>query len=322
MAKTKYQFNPESISYEEVEVSFKTRALGFLKHIASSSVLAVIMVVILFNYFGSPKERSLERENQELLSQYERLNNEFNKARVVLGDLEQRDDNIYRVIFEAEPIHNNIRKAGFGGVNRYEDLEHLENADLVISTAKKLDQLTKSIYVQTKSYDDVEVMVKNKFKMLAAIPAIMPIAIKDYKRISSGYGWRIDPVYKAKKFHHGMDFTGKIGTPLYATGDAIVKKVGKQRGYGKTVVLDHGYGYTTIYAHLNGYNVKRGQRVKRGEVIAFLGNTGKSTGPHLHYEIRKSGKHVNPINYYFNDLNADEYDRMVAYAANTGQTMD
>lgn len=322
MAKTKYQFNPESISYEEVEVSFKTRALDFLKHIASSLVLAVIMVVILFNYFGSPKERSLERENQELLSQYERLNNEFNKARVVLGDLEQRDDNIYRVIFEAEPIHSNIRKAGFGGVNRYENLENLKNADLVISTSKKLDELSKSIYVQTKSYDAVEVMVKNKFKMLAAIPAIMPIAIKDFNRISAGYGWRVHPIYKTRKFHDGMDFTGKIGTPLYATGDAVVKKVGKQRGYGNTVVLDHGYGYTTLYAHLNGYNVKRGQKVKRGEVIAFLGNTGKSTGPHLHYEIRKSGKHLNPINYYFNDLSADEYDRMVAFAANTGQTMD
>ena len=322
MAKTKYQFNPESISYEKVEVSFKTRVLGFFKHIASSLVLAVIMVVILFNYFGSPKERSQEREIQKLLSNYERLNDELNKARVVLGDLEQRDDNIYRVIFEAEPIHNNIRKAGFGGVNRYANLENLDNADLVISTAKKIDQLSKSIYVQTKSYDEVEAMVKNKFKLLAAIPAIMPIAIKDFNRISAGYGWRVHPIYKTRKFHDGMDFTGKTGTPLYATGDAVVKKVGKIRGYGKTVILDHGFGYTTLYAHLNGYNVKRGQKVKRGEVIAFLGNTGQSTGPHVHYEVRKSGRHVNPINYYFNDLSADEYDRMVAFAANTGQTMD
>jgi len=322
MAKTKYQFNPESISYEEVEINLKTRALNFLKHVASSLVLAVLMVVVLFNYFGSPKERSLIRENQELLVHYERLNNEFNQMRVVLGDLEQRDDNIYRVIFEAEPIHNNIRKAGFGGVNRYENLENLKNADLVISTKKKLDQLSKSIYVQTKSYDDVETMVNNKFKLLAAIPAIMPIAIKDFNRISAGYGWRVHPIYKTRKFHDGMDFTGKLGTPLYATGDAVVKKVRTLRGYGKTVVLDHGYGYTTLYAHLNGYNVKRGQKVKRGEVIAFLGNTGKSTGPHLHYEIRKSGKPLNPINYYFNDLTADEYDRMVAFAANTGQTMD
>ena len=322
MAKTKYQFNPESISYEEVEVSLKTRALDFLKHIASSLVLAVIMVVILFNYFGSPKERSLIRENQELLSHYERLNDEFNKVRIVLGDLEQRDDNIYRVIFEAEPIHNNIRRAGFGGVNRYENLESLKNSDLVISTSKKLDQLSKSIYVQTKSYDNVEIMVKNKFKLLAAIPAIMPIAIKDFNRISAGYGWRIHPLYKTRKFHHGMDFTGKTGTPIYATGDAVVKKVGKQRGYGNTVVLDHGYGYSTLYAHLNGYNVKRGQKVKRGEVIAFLGNTGKSTGPHLHYEVRSKAGHQNPINYYFNDLSADEYDRMVIFASNTGQTMD
>ncbi|RXQ97676.1 M23 family metallopeptidase [Ancylomarina salipaludis] len=322
MAKVKYRFNPESISYEEVEVSLKTRALDFLKHVASSLVLAVIIVVVLFFYFGSPKERSLIRENQELLSHYERLNNEFNKMQVVLSDLEQRDDNIYRVIFEAEPIHNNIRKAGFGGVNRYEDLENLKNSDLVIETSKKLDQLSKSIYVQTKSYDEVEVMVKNKFKLLAAIPAIMPIAIKDFNRISAGYGWRVHPIYKTRKFHDGMDFTGKVGTPLYATGDAVVKSVGIIKGYGKTVVLDHGYGYTTLYAHLNGYNVKRGQKVRRGEVIAFLGNSGKSTGPHLHYEVRKLGKTLNPINYYFNDLTADEYDSMVAFAANTGQTMD
>lgn len=322
MAKTQYQFNPESVSYEKVEVTLKTRAMDFLKHVASSLVLAVIIVVVLFYYFGSPKERSLIRENQELLVHYERLNKEFGQMRVVLGDLEQRDDNIYRVIFEAEPIHSNIRKAGFGGVNRYENLARLKNADLVISTTKKLDILSKSLYVQTKSYDAVEVMVKNKFKLLAAIPAIMPIAIKDFNRISSGYGWRVHPIYKTRIFHDGMDFTGKKGTPIYATGDAVVKEVLTRRGYGKTVLLDHGYGYKTRYAHLNGYNVKKGQKVKRGEVIAFLGNTGNSTGPHLHYEIRKSGRTLNPINYYFNDLSADEYDRMVAFAANTGQTMD
>ncbi|MDE5417992.1 M23 family metallopeptidase [Labilibaculum sp. DW002] len=322
MAKTKYQFNPESISYEKVEANFKTKIINVLKHMASSSVLAIAMVVVLFYFFGSPKEKALARENKQLLTQYTRLNAELTKIQNVLGDLEQRDDNIYRVIFEAEPIHNNIRQAGFGGVNRYENLENLKNADLVISTSKKLDQLSKSIYVQTKSYDDVEEMVKNKFKLLAAIPAIMPIAIKDFNRISAGYGWRVHPIYKTRKFHDGMDFTGNIGLPIYATGDGVIKSVGNQRGYGKKIVIDHGYGYQTIYAHLNGYNVKKRQKVKRGEVIAFLGNTGKSTGPHLHYEIRKSGKHLNPINYYFNDLSADEYDRMVAFAANTGQTMD
>jgi murein DD-endopeptidase MepM/ murein hydrolase activator NlpD len=322
MAKTKYRFNPESISYEKVEANFKTRIVNVLKHIASSSVLAIVMVVVLFYFFGSPKERSLVRENQQLIAQYNRLNTELGKLQNVLTDLEQRDDNIYRVIFEAEPIHSNIRKAGSGGINQYAYLENLDNSELVISTSKKIDQFAKSMYVQSKSYDSVEEMVKNKFEMLASIPAVMPVAIKDFKRISSGYGWRIHPIYKTRKFHDGMDFNGTIGTPIYATGDGVIIQCSSVRGYGKKVVIDHGYGYKTIYAHLNGYNVKLGQKVRRGEVIAFLGNTGSSTGPHVHYEVRKDNRTVDPINYYFNDLTADEYDSMVAYAANTGQTMD
>ena len=297
MAKTKYQFNPESISYEKVEINIKTRIVNGLKHMASSSVLAIVMVAVLFYFFGSPKERSLQRENQKLLTQYNRLNTELQQVQTVLGDLEQRDDNIYRVIFEAEPIHSNIRKAGVGGVNRYKQLENMENADLVIKTTKKLDQLSKSLYVQTKSYDDVEEMVKNKFKLLSAIPAIMPLAIKDFGRISAGYGWRIHPIYKTKKFHDGMDFTGKIGTPIYATGDGVVKVAKKERGYGKKVVIDHGYGYTTVYAHLDSYRVKRGQKVKRGEIIAELGNTGVSTGPHLHFGIIINNETKNPLDY-------------------------
>jgi hypothetical protein len=322
MAKTKYRFNPESISYEEVKISIKARVVNVLKHMASSLVLAIIIVIALFYFFGSPKERSLERENQKLLTQYDRMREELDQMQAVLNDLEQRDDNIYRVVFEAEPIHSNVRKAGYGGVNRYNHLDNMKNSEIVISTKKKIDQLAKSMYVQSRSYDDVEDMVKNKFKMLSSIPAVMPIAIKNYGRISAGYGWRIHPIYKTRKFHDGMDFTGKIGTPIYATGDGVVKVARKERGYGKKIVIDHGYGYTTVYAHLNGYNVKRRQKVKRGEIIGYLGNTGVSTGPHLHYEVRKNNRPLNPINYYFNDLTAEEYDSMVAYAENTGQTLD
>jgi len=322
MAKTKYKFNPESVSYEEIEVSFKTRLLSFAKHFASSSVLAIVLVIILFYFFESPKEQSLKRENQQLLSQYKVMNKDLSRMNNILGDLEKRDDNIYRVIFEAEPIPATIRKAGFGGVNRYNKFENLDNSKLIIRTARKLDKLSKSLYIQSTSYDDIEVMVKNKFKLLAAIPAIMPIAIKDFGRISSGFGWRFHPIYKTKIFHDGMDFTGTIGTPIYATGDGKIVEARNASGYGKRIVLAHGYGYETIYAHLTGYNVKPGQKVKRGEVIGFLGNTGKSTGPHLHYEIRKNKRKVNPINYYFNDINAEEYDRMVQFANNTGQTMD
>ncbi|MCT4614343.1 MAG: M23 family metallopeptidase [Marinifilaceae bacterium] len=322
MAKIKYEYNPESVSYHKIEESLKTRLVGVLKHILSSSVLAIVIVFILFHFFGSPKERSLQRDNQALTNQISLMNTELNQIQEVLNDLQQRDDNIYRVIFEAEPIHTNIRKSGFGGVNRYAHLENLPSSDIVISTKKRLDKLSKSIYVQSKSYDEVENKVKRKFEMLSAIPAILPIAIKDFGRISAGYGYRIHPIYKTKKMHHGMDFTGNLGTPVYATGDGVIESAKKHNGYGKTIVVNHGYNYKTYYAHLNGYNVKKGQKVKRGEVIGYLGNSGVSTGPHLHYEVRLNNRPQNPVQYYFNDLTADEYDQMVSYAMNTGQSMD
>lgn len=322
MGKVKYQFNSESVSYERIDVGLKDRVISLIKHVLSSLVMAVILVLGLFHFFESPKERALKRENQQLLSQYVLLNRDVVQIKKVLHDLERRDDNIYRVIFEADPIDPSVRKAGYGGVNRYQRLESLDNADLVISTSKKLDQLGKEMYLQSKSYDDVEGMVKNKFKMLASIPAVMPIAIKDFGRISGGFGWRLHPIYKTRKYHHGMDFTGKIGTHIYSTGDGVVIQAGKERGYGRKIVISHGYGYKTIYAHLSGFNVKKGQKVKRGEVIGYLGNSGISTGPHLHYEVRKNNITMNPLNYYFNDITAEEYDRMVEVASNTGQTMD
>jgi len=322
MGKVKYQFNSETVSYERIDVGLKGRVISLIKHVLSSLVMAVILILGLFHFFESPKERALKRENQQLLSQYVLLNRDVVQIKKVLHDLERRDDNIYRVIFEADPIAPSVRKAGYGGVNRYRRLERLDNADLVISTSKKLDKLGKEMYIQSKSYDDVERMVKNKFKMLASIPAIMPIAIKDFGRISAGFGWRMHPIYKTRKYHHGMDLTGKIGTPIYSTGDGVVIQARKERGYGRKIAISHGYGYKTIYAHLSGFNVKKGQKVKRGEVIGYLGNSGVSTGPHLHYEVRKNNITMNPLNYYFNDITAEEYDRMVEVASNTGQTMD
>ncbi len=322
MSKTRYYFNPETVSYEKVTVNFRMRLVKLLKLFLFGLAFAAVLILTMYHSFSSPKEKTLARENHRLATQYKLLDAKLNQMQSVLTNLSQRDDDIYRVIFEAEPIHPNVRKAGFGGINRYEHLESMDHAELVISTSKKLDQLAKSLYVQSKSYDDVEEMAKNKFKMLAAIPAIMPVSIKDFNRISAGYGWRIHPIYKTRKFHDGMDFTGKTGTPIYATGDGEVKLAKKERGYGKKIVIDHGYGYTTIYAHLHSYNVKRGQKVKRGEVIGTLGNTGISTGPHLHYEVRKNNRTVNPVNYYFNDLTAEEYEQVVAYAENNGQAMD
>ena len=254
------------------------------------------------------------------------MSKDLDKVEAVLTDLQQRDDNIYRVIFEAEPIPSSVRDAGFGGVNKYSQLEDMSNSALVIATAKKLDVISKQAYIQSKSYDEVMKMALNKEKMLAALPAIQPITNKDLKRTSSGWGYRMHPIYKVRKMHWGLDFTAPIGTPIYATGDGTVTEVqGSKRsrvGLGLHVKIDHGYGYETVYGHMNEFNVKRGQKVKRGDIIGYVGNTGGSTAPHVHYEVHKDGRKVNPAYYVFQDLTPQEYDKMIAISTNIGQTLD
>ena len=242
----------------------------------------------------------------------------------VLADLQERDDNIYRVIFEADPIPNSIREAGFGGANRYKNLEGYGNSELVSQTAEKLDVVTKQLYVQSRSFDDVIEMARNKSEMLAHIPAIQPVANKDLKRIASGFGYRIHPIYKVPKMHAGIDFTAATGTPIYATGDGKVLRRPKRggSGYGKYVVIDHGYGYESLYAHMSVVNVRPGQAVKRGEIIGRVGNTGLSTAPHLHYEVHRNGKKINPINFFFNDLSPEEYEEIIQTAERENQSFD
>lgn len=322
MAGYKYGFNPDTLEYQKVEKSRNEKLKDFTQQSIKSIAMAFLMLIIFYYFFDSPKENSLKKENEILLAQYTLLNKKFEEATKVIEDLEYRDDNLYRVIFEAEPIPKTIRRAGTGGVNKYENINYLSNSDIIVATSKKLDKLLKAIYVQSKSYDDIEKMVRNKVNMLASIPAILPIAIKDFKRVSAGFGYRMHPIYKQKIWHNGMDFTGTIGTPIYATGNGKVIKAKKENGYGRKVIIDHGFGYKTIYAHLNAYNVKKGQKVKRGDIIGYLGNSGVSTGPHLHYEVIKNNQAKDPVNFYFNDLTADAYDRIVEAAANTGQSMD
>lgn len=323
MPKARYRFNPETLQYDRIELSFQKKVLRFLSYFAASILLGAIYMLLFTFLFDSPKERKLKREVSELRSQYELMNKQMDQVVSVLEDLEYRDDNLYRTVFEAEPIPKSIRKAGFGGVNRYSELEGYENSDIIINTAARLDQITREVYVQSKSYDELIELAKNKEKMLASIPAIQPISNKDLKRTASGWGYRIHPIYKIRKFHYGMDFTAPRGTPVYATGDGVVKMVRKsRRGYGNQILIDHGYGYVTQYAHLNDFNVRKGQKVKRGDVIGFVGSTGLSTAPHLHYGILYNGKYVNPINYYFNDLSADEYEKMVTLSQNAGQSFD
>ena len=232
------------------------------------------------------------------------------------------DDNLYRVVLQADPVADAIRKAGYGGTNRYEELMDMANSDLVVNTTQKMDMLDRQLYIQSQSFDEVVALCKEHDDMLKCIPAIQPVSNKALKHTASGYGMRIDPIYKTAKFHEGMDFSANIGTPIYATGNGTVTKAGWQSGYGKVVIINHGYGYETLYAHMNDIDVRVGQKVIRGEVIGKVGNTGKSTGPHLHYEVHVKGKVVNPVNYYFMDLNADDYDRMIQLAANHGKVFD
>lgn len=323
MGKTNYRFNPETLSYDKIERNIKSLVKRMLGYLSTSIVLAVIISMVFLQFFDSPKLRRMKRENERLLTQYTLMNKDLDNMSKVLKDIQYRDDNIYRVIFEAEPIPASVRKAGFGGVNRYSQLESMDNADLVISTARKLDVLTKQIYIQSKSYDDVMTMALNKEKMLASLPSIMPVSNKDLKRTASGWGYRIHPIYKIRKFHYGMDFSAPTGTEVFATGSGVVKWIRRSKiGFGNHILIDHGYGFETLYAHLSAFNVKVGQKVKRGDVIGFVGSTGTSTAPHLHYEVHKNGKKVNPQNYYFLDLSPQEYEKMIEISSNMGQSFD
>ena len=292
--------------------------------IAASGILAALFFVLYTIVIDSPKEKKLIRENLALQIQYNLLNERMDNMAVVLDDMQNRDDNIYRVIFESDPIPSSVRNAGFGGANRYKELEGYESSELLVETQKKLDILSKMAAVQSKSFDDVKNLALDKEKMLAAIPGIQPVANKNLKRMASGYGRRIHPIYKVRKMHWGMDFSAKTGTPIFATGDGKIsndRKIGGS-GYGKYIVIDHGYGYQTLYAHMSKVAVRKGQSVKRGDVIGYVGNSGRSAGPHLHYEVVKDGKKVNPINFYYSDLTPEEFEQMIEISNSINQSFD
>ena len=322
MRKVYYIYNPTTRTYDRVYPTFRQRVVNFLKRLFVGMGLGAGSFILLIWIFGSPSEKELRIENSRLLAQYNVLSRRLDEALGVMQGIQQRDDNLYRVVLQADPVADAVRKAGYGGTNRYEELMDMANSDLVVNTTQKMDMLNRQLYIQSKSFDEVVDLFKNHDEMLKCIPAIQPVANKNLKYTASGYGMRIDPIYKTAKFHNGMDFSANIGTPVYATGDGVIKKAGWQSGYGKIIVVSHGFGYETWYAHLNKYNVRVGQKVVRGEVIGEVGNTGKSTGPHLHYEVHVKGKVVNPVNYYFMDLSAEEYDRMIELAANQGKVFD
>ncbi len=320
MAKTKYKFDPESLEFKEIQLGFKERIAHIIIKYFSPSLFLAFFFAYLFSYFfDTPEERNLKRQ----LEQYEAVKERLNQAEKVLAELQDRDDNIYRAIFGMRPVPSNIRQAGIGGAIKYTKLEQLGSSKQILETSKRVDKLAKQIVVQSRSFDDVAELVKSKREMIASIPAIQPVSNKDLRRRPYGYGPRIDPIYKKPAFHHGMDFSAPTGTKIYATGNGVITRAdARSRGYGKHVRIKHGYGYATLYAHMSKILVKPGQKVKRGDLIGLVGNTGKSVGSHLHYEVRLNGKSVNPIYYYYEDLSATDYAEMTKQANSVGQSLD
>ena len=323
MPPTKYKFDPDALSFDKIRLGLRTLFLRSLAFFAGSVLIAMVYWVAFASFFDSPKEKALKREVEQMTIQYDLIHREMADVENVLVDLQKTDDNLYRTIFEAEPIPSTLRDGGIGGVNRYEALEGYNNSKLVIETANRLDKIRKKVYVQSKSYDELIKLAKDKEEMLKSVPAIIPISNKDLTRTASGYGWRIHPIYKISKFHYGMDFTAPLGTDVYATGNGtVIGMVSSQRGFGKHIIIDHGFGYSSVYAHLSNFNVRIGQKVKRGDIIGYVGNTGTSVANHLHYEIKLNGQNVDPVNYYFEDLSSGEYEKMVEIASKTGQSFD
>ncbi len=323
MSRVKYKFNSRSLTYERVKTSWKERLLRLLSYLATGSVFAAITIMLAYKFLDSPREKQLRREMQTLQDQYRWMDKRMNLLNGVLADMADRDNNIYRVIFEAEPIPDEMRRAGFGGADRYKKLEGFESSDLMIETTRHLDRLTKQLYIQSKSFDEVVKMAKNKEQMVSSIPAIMPINNKDLKHLPSGFGWRTHPIYKTSEFHPGMDFASPTGTPIYATGDGTVERADNMaQGYGNHVVLNHGYGYETLYGHMSKIAVKAGQKIKRGDLLGYVGSTGLSTAPHVHYEVIKNGQKVNPVNFYYNDLSPEEYQVMLELSSKSSQSFD
>ncbi|MGE5347910.1 MAG: M23 family metallopeptidase [Actinomycetota bacterium] len=323
MPKTKYKFNHETLSFDKIRLGLRQTFLRLFGYFIASLFLAGIYGFIFAFIFDSPQEKALKREIAQLTLQYELMNKEMENVEKVLLHLQETDDNLYRTIFETEPVASSFREGGIGGVNRYEELEGFSNSELVIETARRLDRIRKKIYVQSESFDELIAYAREKEEMLSSIPAIQPVSNSDLKRTASGFGYRIHPIYKISKFHSGMDFTAPTGTDVYSTGNGVVREVkSARRELGNHIIIDHGFGYQTVYAHLDRFNVRVGQKVKRGDIIGFVGSTGLSTAPHLHYEVHVNGRPVDPAMYYFNDLTPEEYERMLEISSKSGQTFD
>ncbi|MDD4636897.1 MAG: M23 family metallopeptidase [Bacteroidales bacterium] len=317
-----YFWNPETLSFERIYTSFRDRLFFGLRHLLVAGMGGLVVLALINLFFDSPRVKSLKEENDRLQTQYELLSRRVEHAYEILDDIQERDNNFYRALLHAEPISSSIRKGSFAGTERYDSLKDLSSARLVIGASQQVDMLRKQLYVQSQSFDELVGILKENESFQKCVPAIQPLKNKDLKQTASGFGVRLDPIYGTPRFHSGMDFTAKRGTEVYATGDGVVVQAARDGGYGNCIIVNHGFGYQTMYAHLDSYNVKNGAKVTRGQVIGFVGDTGKATGVHLHYEVHYNGKTVNPANYYYMDLTPEEYDIMVEMAANSGHVYD
>lgn len=323
--KVKYYFDTESLAYRKIKPKKFTKIGYVLLFLVASGIFGFLCFVVLLNtsFLDTPKDRLQAREIETMKLQYAILNKKMEQIDEVLTSIEERDNTIYRAYFNTSPIPDEQRKAGFGGVNRYKELEGFNNSDLVIQTTKRVDVISKELAIQSNSLDEILKLAKEKNKLLASIPAIQPVRNENLKRMASGFGYRTDPFTKARKMHEGMDFTAPTGAPVFATGDGVIRRADNSAsGYGNHIIIQHGYGYETLYGHLSKYNCRPGQRVKRGDIIGYVGSTGRSEAPHLHYEVHKGGKVVNPINFYYGTISAAEYVAISKIANQENQSLD
>lgn len=323
MKKIKYFYNPNSLRYEKLETPLRVKLLRVLGFISASLVTALIIVSIAYRFFPSTNEKRLMQENESLSDNYKILDEKLKKMQKQLAELEKRDNDVYRTIFEASPLPDSARAKEQQQMQELQMVLQMGKTALTSSIVNNMANLEARMKRQEKSYNEIAGFIKNKEQLLASTPAIQPVSNKDLNRVASGFGYRIDPVYKTVKFHGGLDFAAPQGTPIYATANGTVKVAGNLgNGYGNHVVVNHGYGYETLYGHMFRINVRPGRAVKRGEILGYVGSTGKSTGPHLHYEVHKNGRPIDPVYFFYNDLTPEQFDRILKMAAAGNQSLD
>jgi murein DD-endopeptidase MepM/ murein hydrolase activator NlpD len=323
--KVKYYYDPETLAYRKIKRRKRTKFAYAVLFMLAAALFGLLGFVVLLNtsFFETPKDRLLTREIENLRLNYAILNKKMDQIDEVMASVEERDNNVYRAYFNAAAIPDEQRKAGFGGVNRYRELEGYDNSELVINTTKRVDVLSKELVIQSRSLDEILKLAKEKSKLLSAIPAIQPVRNENLRQVASGFGYRTDPFTKVRKFHEGMDFSARTGTPIFATGDGVVARAdATASGYGNHIVIRHGFGYETLYGHLSKYKARAGQRVKRGDLIGYVGSTGRSEAPHLHYEVHRNGEVVNPLNFYYGNISAAEYVAISKLANQENQSLD